>query len=773
MDHKRGGSAIAATTFQTKIATMKSTSMASHTRPGIFSILGLLAVVSLEPYANRAFASPAVNLLRNEGFEEAAADPASPPGWRTVKDSADKTKLTETGAHKGANAIAIPKRSAVEQSVSSVQAGAYLARCWVKSEAEQRLAFILQDPARPWAAYNYSEISVPKGQWTQIEAFCVLDRNGGLTLSLGGMSPEYRIYHGAGSDMASPLLADDFELVRYQPAAPATLALWEAKEPINNLDWSAKNHWTSIAEDSHRFDGVPVFQSGQLAGTLSKEDGSLVLYTAHGSDLKVRGRVVPSPALKATTCSSIKSGDRTGIRVVSEDTKHSYTAWLQNGIVRIEATEIPQFQIRNCSMRYGILPSFVGSDICYTPARYSSTGEVRIPSTQWFVGLIDGNDSMMTASWDSDNQAASLGLSGNDKNRMFDSLSIATDQGGFAISFADHPGIWHKEPLQEDWLADYTQIGWTQPFQARWMGHFFVSPGGEPSFNHPYMSYSFPIAHMKTRMWGVWFEDWNHYPFYFDGSHTVVHFEKSFSPNGDALIYFLEPAAADLTSPVEVLQASLGKEKAAALLDFDANRIRKLNYTTPDEFMYDRPVCATTTRLSHIKQEEKGTVGVNLATHLFEFIRGIRERVDQYGASFTQIKTYLADQKVNSPELRPYLNELEAIVNEAQAKAAKVYATPLVTVQAKTDSMKKLLEQGKGDGFDCGSLDVRSPAGAQDDLCRRYNRAVLRLAQTAALNCDASPEKAIVAKFIWDQSHAVLRQPTRWEPRRSLYFFEP
>ena len=329
---------------------MKSTSMASQTGPGILSILGLLAAISVETYSSLAFASE-VNLLRNGGFEEAAADPARPPGWSTVKDSADKAKVSQTEAHSGANAIAIPKRSAVEQSVSSAKAGPYLARCWVKSESEQRLAFILQDPARPWAAYNYAEINVPKGQWTQIEAFCVLDRDGGLTLSLGGMSPEYRIYHGAGSDMASSIVADDFELVRYQPAAPAAVALWEAKEPINNLDWSAKNHWTSIAEDSHRFDGAPVFRSGQLAGTLSKEDGSLALYTAHGSDLKVRGRLVPSPALQAATCSSINSGDRTGIRVVSDDNKRSYTAWFENGIIRLEATGIPEFQIRNCSIR--------------------------------------------------------------------------------------------------------------------------------------------------------------------------------------------------------------------------------------------------------------------------------------------------------------------------------------------------------------------------------------------------------------------------------------
>src|SRR5262249_12338586 len=125
------------------------------------------------------------------------------------------------------------------------------------------------------------------------------------------------------------------------------------------------------------------------------------------------------------------------------------------------------------------------------------------------------------------------------------------------------------------------------------------------------------------------------------------------------------------------------------------------------------------------------------------------------------------------PESSAYISELQPLLSEAQAKAKEAYATPLETVQNKTENMKNLLRQGKGDGFDCGNLDVRGPAGTQDDLCRRYNRTVLRLMQTAALKCGDTPENAVIAKHVWDQSRQVLRQPTRWEPRRTLYFFEP
>jgi hypothetical protein len=97
----------------------------------------------------------------------------------------------------------------------------------------------------------------------------------------------------------------------------------------------------------------------------------------------------------------------------------------------------------------------------------------------------------------------------------------------------------------------------------------------------------------------------------------------------------------------------------------------------------------------------------------------------------------------------------------------------LPVVEKRIETMKQLLQEGNGDGFECGGLDVRGPAGAQDDLCRRCNRLVMRLFQTAALKCGDSPGKAAIAKHIWDESRQVLRQPTRWESRRTLYFFEP
>jgi hypothetical protein len=715
------------------------------------------------------------NLFKNPGVED-GSDGGSIPAWATREESAGKATVTQSAARTGSNGLFIPANTAVERRIEAT-AGAYLARCWVKSEIDQTLTLLLQDPDRPWSAYTCEEAKVHGGQWVQLQVFCALDREGSLSFTLGGLSKEFRLYHGNAGEMSSPIVADDFELVRYEPtAARAPVTVWHSQQELSPAaDRSAKAQWSVVEKSGQPFSGTLIAQGRQILGSVRKSDGGLNIYTEHEGTLRFRCVVVPSPPISESSCTMVNSDTRTGIRVSSASGDRTYTAWFTtNGVVSINATNVPLFHVQNVRLRHGLLPSFAGTDICYSAAKMTGINEFNIPSTQWFVGLVDGYDSMFVAVWESTAQRVSLGLTGEGPHRVIDSMSIGgTESKGFSLSFVEHAHLWHEQALNEDWLGEYTPIDWKRPFEARWMGQFSVTTGHEPTLRDPCMDYSFPVACTKTRMWGVWFEDWNHYPFFFDGQRTIVHFEKTFIPNGNALFYFLEPAAADLVSPVEIVQQVLGPEKSFQLLDLDANRLRKLKYSTPDQFMYDRPVCATTTRLSKVKKAEKPTVGIDLATHLYEFIREIRGRVDQYEAFFNDVSSYLAKEKTAHSDITSYAAELELMIAEAKAKSKAIYATPLSDAQRKVDGIKKRLQEGTSDGFDCAELDVRDTAGAQDDLCRRYNRWVLRLAQTAALKCGDSPEKAIVAQYIWEQSRAVVRQPTRWESRRTLYFFEP
>jgi len=718
--------------------------------------VGLCAAMMLAVH----FASAETNLVSNPGFEEATLAP-----WVMCETGTPIATISDKEAHSGKKSLLIPAHSAIRQTVGDVKAGAYLARCWVKSEEEQSVTFFLYDTNRPWAAYTCGELKVPKAQWTQLEVFCPFETDGRATLMLGGFSKEFRSYHGNEQELKSPILVDEFELVRCEKTTGA-VSVWNvAKAPASFDDWNSKSQWTLAAAEISE---TPVFQSRHLAGWIDKENASLVISVIGQNSLKKRVVIVPEPAFKAASCKVVQDNGKTGICI--QNSERSYTAWLSPmGIITVDPKNVASFSLKECQMRYGILPSFVGSDLCYNPSKLNNFKHVLIPSSQWFVGLVDGFDCMLVATWPSDQQQAALDLEKN----LIQSLSIRTDKAGFSVSILEHSNLWHQQALQEDWLAEYTPLAWERPFQARWMGEFFASPGGNASFQKPYNDYSFPIANAKTRMWGVWFEDWNHYPFFFDGNRLIAHFEKTFIPKGDALFYFLEPAAADLYSPCEIVEQTLGAEKAAALFDMDANRLRRLKYSTPANFYLDRPVCATTRYLSQIPGADRPVLGVQYATHLYEFIREIRGRVDQYNGFFGNARAFLKTQADGKPELKNYIADLDSLAAQAQEKIEEIDKTQLPTVAKKIEEMKKRIMNNRNDGFNCADLDVRDTAGDQDDACRRCNRIVLRMLQTAAAQCGDSAEKAAIVNYLWSESRKVLREPTRWESRRTLYFFEP
>ena len=681
------------------------------------------------------------NLLQNAGFEESADASGGISRWTLPVGVSAKPQLTDQTPHDGKQALILPAHGAVEQNIASAKAGAYVARAWVKSQTDQTLSLLVQDPNQAYLGFTLAEVRVPANQWTKIETFCSLQKDGTLTYTLGELSGDFRNYHGVSAMTRNPIEVDDLELIRFEAKTPTPVSA--SKEKVQ----------------TDRLIGKPL------------ADGSLEILSKQGDQINPRCTLVPSAAMPNAQIEVVEDTTRKGIKVTSGDV--SYTAWFTpEGLVSVSAKGIPQFQVKNCHLSYGLLPSFIGTDILYAPQKMKEN-TFNIPSTQWLVGLVEGNQSMLTAVWESDSQAVTLGLTGEGEKRQIDSLTIGTAKAGFSLALTEQANIWHKEPLKEEWLGGYTPIAWERPFQARWMCQFFVTPAARPTFREPCMDYSFPIASARTRHYGMWFEDVNRYPFYAEGNQTLVHFEKTFVPNGEALIYFLEPAFADLISPCDIVEKSLGHDKAKILFDHEGNAQRKLKYSTPDQFIYDRPVCASTEYLMEIRQAEKPTVGVNLATHIYEFIQGIRGRVDQYNEFFTKTQDYLAIQKQDHPELKDFIQDLQTQLTQAQAESRAIYATKLETVKTKTDTLIKRLKEEPGNGMNLGDLDCRTPAGWQDDLCRRYNRFVMRFSQSAALKCGDNPQKAAIARQIWNDSRAVLRQPTRWESRRTLYFFEP
>ena len=131
-----------------------------------------------------------------------------------------------------------------------------------------------------------------------------------LTLTLGGMSKEFRLYHGVGGEMGAPIIADDFELIRYEPKPPAglaPLAVWDAKKELAAVfDWSAKDQWSPVESPAHTFAGTPVIQGRHLAGAVRKSDGGLAIYCGASRRAQAAMRHRSLPALPAPKCTLVQ-----------------------------------------------------------------------------------------------------------------------------------------------------------------------------------------------------------------------------------------------------------------------------------------------------------------------------------------------------------------------------------------------------------------------------------------------------------------------------------
>jgi len=160
-------------------------------------------------------------------------------------------------------------------------------------------------------------------------------------------------------------------------------------------------------------------------------------------------------------------------------------------------------------VEYGIVPSFIGTDLVYDPRRYADNGYLYIPSLNLYTGLVKGSDCMMVGVWPLGDQVVKLGLEAAGGATIIDSFSLDTAKRSFYLSYLEHPNIWHAEVLKDTYLEKDTVISWRRPFDAKWIGRFFITSEG--------IDFPFYFLDKRVKMWGRWIRGWYYYPFWFDG----------------------------------------------------------------------------------------------------------------------------------------------------------------------------------------------------------------------------------------------------------------
>ncbi|MDD4786448.1 MAG: hypothetical protein PHO07_04675 [Pirellulales bacterium] len=516
--------------------------------------------------------------------------------------------------------------------------------------------------------------------------------------------------------------------------------------------------------------GYPLLEAETACVALSPDRGNLTFWTRRAGRLTRRGEIALSRAAGPARFQLVadpRQGVAVEIGVPGGEQAHTI-ALSPDGILEIRQPPGATVTVRS-PLRYALAPSLVGTDLLYDPSRGMGLqarpqvfvdGQAYVPSLGMVVGLGAGGDGMLVGVWPRGNQLVRLAVGEQGDRPTIESLAIDTDGKSFYVAFLDQPGIWHEEPLRDAYLETHTAIGWRRPFDARWIGRFFIDSDG----------YGFPFYFLseKQKLWGRCIRGWFENPVWFDGDRTMVHFEKKFPPKGMLLVYFLDTygqGGAPL-SPVAVMQESLGEAEADQLLDFDGTQEQVL-------LEHRNAVCAMTAKIeAYFAKEASAPAREEIkqyADDVSTFIRLIRERVFEFERFAAAMEKWLKTETAGRPAVAADLEPCEEILAEIREVAAELPKTSLGEVRDWTEQLKTLSAGDREENLALAkklTQKCRSVAGTQDDLARNLSVAAIRLMEEAAWMGARSPDHVRVAERMIDDCRGILRKPTWWEPCR-------
>ncbi|UCE49881.1 MAG: hypothetical protein JSW47_06950 [Phycisphaerales bacterium] len=418
------------------------------------------------------------------------------------------------------------------------------------------------------------------------------------------------------------------------------------------------------------------------------------------------------------------------------------------------------------SIRYGVVPDFIGDDLIFDPGQYPSMEGLSIPFENMFLGLLEGRDCMMVITWPQGRQMVGLTLgSGQAGRRMiksFNFLNFANDGRSLYLAVLSAAGIWHEEQLKPSYLEKDVAIGWKRPFPAKWTTQLLEAG----------VRTTFTFKESKEKIWrGV--AGHYTYPVWFDGDNAFFRLSKKIPPGGRSVIYCLEgkETPALITTPVDILKQTLGRQACESILDFPG-RVLRTHHRRGAEGIHRACTCGCTEAIEAVfkagqEVQRKAYVSGAVDDMLF-FVRRHIERIDEYRAFAKDMMEYLVARGKSAPNLKPYLDDVLAIVeqipqeyerNKENMKTLE-YA---IALARKTKALTAKRAAGNLPAYQELSKKWRAMGGAQDNVIGAYHSITRKIAQQAGYGCADQPGAVEVAQEIRRRCRQCLRRADGYE----------
>ena len=463
------------------------------------------------------------------------------------------------------------------------------------------------------------------------------------------------------------------------------------------------------------------------------------------------------------------TGDDVALEVSlpTADAAKSQTAVLAFGktpIVEIKPAETMKGISLLSPMEYGVVPGFVGDDLVLSPGQYPSDNTLSVPCENVFLGLLQGESSVLVMTWPKGKQQMKLGLAKQgQEGRLIESIDFDNDGQSVYLALLDAPGIWHRETLGTPYLEKDVASKWKKPFPAKWVTQLW-----EGDVRTTYTFREAPAGTIWRGVAGMY-----NYPIWFNGDAAWYHLGKKVLPKGESIIYFLEGqnTPASVLTPVEIMKATLGRQACDSILDLAGQKLRT-HHRRGGDGIRRACTCGCTEAIEAVfktgqeiekKEYIEGAVG-----DMVYFVTRHMERLNEYRAFAADMTKFLRTTATTQPELKTYLDSLALIVQQIpdQYEVQKENIKSLEYADELSRKTLALLQKKDPKNLptclDLGK-DWRGMGGAQDGLLAEYHIIVRKLFQEAGSGCVNQPKAVDVAREIRNRCRQCLRNPDGYE----------
>ena len=542
---------------------------------------------------------------------------------------------------------------------------------------------------------------------------------------------------------------------------PTGAEKWNGPEYYNPENYSLQ----------YSFTGDAAVENEHLVAVFSSAKGKVAIYSKTGAAEK-KVEVVPlefraEPARITGLDVLQNSGDEAVLEVIfsCEQTGKNLPVVFSFG--RRNAIDVaPSASVSGMSLlspiHYGVVPDFLSDDLILDPREYPSLKTLHLPSANVFVGLLEGEDDMLTVTWPAGKQRVRLVPEAeHSESRLIESVDIENDGKSVFLAVLSAPGIWHEEVLKASYLEKDISIGWKRPFHAKWITQL-LEDDVETTFTFR------EVRPEKFWRGGVGFYP---YPVWFEDGATFYRLGKKIPPKGKSVIYSLEPKGtpASVSTPVDIMKETLGGQVSGSLLDVEGRRLRSHRRT---DAVIGAATCEVTDGMQpvfevgeEVARKEYIHGGVD---DMVYFIARQRQRIDEYQDFAGRMMAYLDQTGRARPDLKPFIDNMRAIAMEIiqqhdrQRENMKTlaYADELAR-ETKALTLRKAPENLAR--FKDLKMRWRGMGGTQDTLVCKFHTITRKLFQQAGYGCVDRPEAIAVADEIRSLCRQCLRNPDGYE----------